>query len=535
MTTSETETFSTKSPADGATLSKVEATAADSLDGILEKARAAQEKWADRDIEERKKAIEPLARRILQAAEEIAKLVHQETGKPDVEVLLGEVLASADVVNYWCGTAEDLFEPEELELDPVAYPKKYAFVHRVARGVIAVVMPWNFPFALPLRAIVPALLSGNAVVFKPSEVTPRSGERIAKLLDGLVPEGLFTVVQGGRDVGAKLVASDVDAVIFTGSPVAGRKVAASCAERLVPCALELGGKDAAIVLEDANLERTANGLLWAAMMNAGQNCGAVERVYVVEKVAAELKTKIAAAAKALEEGRDYGPLTTDAQREIVRRHLDEAKEKGVKVLAGSLDDDDDATKGDDEGERGSKGEKKTSGKRPIRPTVLEVETDDLLLMKEETFGPLLPIRVVKDEAEAIRLANGSKYGLTASVWTKDSERGETIAKKLRAGVVTVNNHGFSGAIPQAPWTGVGESGFGVTGSHYSLDICTRPKLVLVDENRAKRELYWFPYTPILRTIAMALVLARGGASSIGQRIGAIFTLISSLPKRLFSS
>jgi len=516
---SEIDTFATKSPADGSALEKVAVTADERLTAVLEKARAAQEAWADRDIEDRKKALEPLGTRILQAAEDVAKLVRQETGKPEVEVLLGEVLASADVVAHWCGAAEDLFEPEELELDPVAYPKKVAFVHRVARGVVAVVMPWNFPFALPLRAIVPALLAGNAVVFKPSEVTPRTGERIAKLLEGLVPEGLFAVVQGGRDLGAKLVAGDVDAVVFTGSPAAGRKVAAVCAERLVPCALELGGKDAAIVLEDANLERAANGLLWAAMMNAGQNCGAVERVYVVEKVASELKAKVVEAAKALEEGRDYGPLTTDAQRSIVRRHLDEAKEKGVKVLAGSLDDTD--------------ADADTKGNRPVRPTVIEVDTDDLLVMKEETFGPVLPIRVVKDEAEALRLANGSKYGLTASVWTKDVERGEALAKKLRAGVVTVNNHGFSGAIPQAPWTGVGESGFGVTGSHYSLDICTRPKLVLVDENSAKRELYWFPYTPVLRTVAMALVLARGGARSIGERIGAIFTLLKALPKRLF--
>ena len=245
--------FSTKSPVDGSPLAEVLETLPDGLAKMVEKAREAQEKWANRDIEERKKALEPLGRRILQGAEEVAKLVRLETGKPEVEALLGEVLASADVVGHWCGAAEDLFEPEEVELDPLSYPKKYAFIHRVARGVVAVIMPWNFPFALPLRAIVPALLSGNAVLFKPSEVTPRTGDKIRELLEGLVPEGVFQVVQGGRELGAALVASDVDAVVFTGSPAAGRKVAAVCAERLVPCALELGGKDAAIVLEDANL------------------------------------------------------------------------------------------------------------------------------------------------------------------------------------------------------------------------------------------------------------------------------------------
>lgn len=509
--------FSTKSPVDGKPLSDVTESAPSDLTKTLERAHTASEKWGDRDIEERKKALEPLGKRILEAAEAIATIVRSETGKPEVEAILGEVLASADVVAHWCAVAEDLFEPEEVELDALAYPKKYAFVHRVPRGVVAIVMPWNFPFALPLRAIVPALLAGNAVVFKPSEITPRTGEKIRELLEGLVPDGVFQVVQGGRELGAALVASDVDAVVFTGSPAAGRKVAAVCAERLVPCALELGGKDAAIVLEDANLERAANGLLWGAMMNAGQNCGAVERIYVVEKVAAELKAKIVVAAKALEEGRDYGPLTTAAQRAIVARHLADAKEGGAKLLCGSFADDE--------------GDEKTTA--PLRPTVLEVESDDLAIMREETFGPVLPIRTVKDEAEAIRLANASKYGLTASVWTRDAERGEAIAKKLRVGVVTVNNHSFTGAIPAAPWTGVGESGYGVTGSHFALDIFTRPKLVLVDENKAKRELYWYPYTPILRTVAMALVLARGGAKSIGARIGAIFTLISALPKRLF--
>ncbi len=518
---SETTPFSTKSPVDGSPLAEVTETSPDGLAKVVEKAREAQEKWADRDIEARKKALEPLGRRILQAAEDIAKLVRLETGKPEVEALLGEVLASADVVGHWCGAAEDLFEPEELELDPLSYPKKYAFIHRVARGVVAVIMPWNFPFALPLRAIVPALLSGNAVLFKPSEVTPRTGEKIRELLEGLVPEGVFQVVQGGRELGAALVASDVDAVVFTGSPAAGRKVAAVCAERLVPCALELGGKDAAIVLEDANLERAANGLLWAAMMNAGQNCGAVERIYAVEKVAASLKEKIVAATKALQEGRDYGPLTTDAQRAIVKRHLADAKEGGAKLLCGSF--------ADEEGERTSD----QKGSPALAPTVLEVASDDLLLMREETFGPVLPIRTVKDEAEAIRLANASKYGLTASVWTRDSERGEAVAKKLRAGVVTVNNHSFTGAIASAPWTGVGESGYGVTGSHFALDIFTRPKLVLVDENKAKSELYWYPYTPVLRTVAMALILVRGGAKTLGARIGAIFTLLSALPKRLF--
>ena len=193
--------------------------------------------------------------------------MHGEVGKPAVEVLLGEVLPSADVVAYWTGAIEELLDPQEIEIDAIAYPGKDGTIEREARGVVAVIMPWNFPVALPLRTIIPALLAGNAVVFKPSEVTPKSGALVAELFAGLVPDGLVGLVEGAGDAGAALCDADVDLVVFTGSVTTGRKVAHACAERLVPCSLELGGKDAAIVLADANLERAANGVVWGAMMN----------------------------------------------------------------------------------------------------------------------------------------------------------------------------------------------------------------------------------------------------------------------------
>jgi len=503
------------SPHEGKALAAVEETAPEDIAKIVKRARDAQVKWAETPALKRVKAVAKIKKTVLARAEEIAKLVHDETGKPDVEALLGEVLATADVVSYWSELIVEELEPFEAEIDALSYPKKRGWVHREARGVIALIMPWNFPFALPLRTIIPALMAGNAVLFKPSEITPRTGKLIADLFADL-PEGLFSLVQGGGAVGAAMIEADPDYVVFTGSTATGKKVAHACAERLLPCAVELGGKDAAIVLADADLDRTANGLVWGAMMNAGQNCGAVERVYVDKAVASQLTEKIVAATKALRYGDDVGPLTTAAQHKIVTTHVNAAKEAGAKVLAGGEAID---------------GEKTSLG---FKPTVVSVTKDDdtTSLIADETFGPVIPIMEIDGVEEGIRRANASRYGLTASIWTADIRTAEKLAHRLKAGVVTINNHSFTGAIASVPWGGVGESGWGVTGSPLALDHVTRPRLVIVDRNRAPRETWWYPYSPTLRKLALAFAALRGGAAGIGGRIGAVFALLGLLPKRM---
>jgi acyl-CoA reductase-like NAD-dependent aldehyde dehydrogenase len=481
------------------------------LEMVIARARATQPTWADLDAGERARRLAPLKDRVLERAEAIADCLHEEVGKPAVEGLLGEVLPSADVVHYWTRSMGSLLEPIEVEIDPLAYPRKKGTIFREARGVVGVIMPWNFPVALPLRTIVPALLAGNAVVFKPSEVAPRSGALVAGLFVGLVPDGLLGIAQGAGDVGAALCAADVDLVVFTGSVATGRKVAHACAERLIPCALELGGKDAAIVLEDADLERAAHGIVWGAMMNAGQNCASVERVYVDRRVADAFTTNVCAAVAALRPGVDVGRLATSAQRAVVHGHVRKAVERGAEVLAGGS-----ATEGET---------------REYPPTVVRVHDDDSPLMRDETFGPVLPVAVVEGEDEAIERANASRYGLTASIWTRDRKRADRLARRLRAGVVTINNHAFTGALPAAPWSGYGETGWGITNSPLALDALTRPRFVLVDRSTAKRELWWFPYTPALTTIASSMATLRCATRGFVERARALLALVIAMLRR----
>ena len=482
------------------------------IGSVVAAARKAQPEWAALEPSARAVAIAPVKDRVLDKAEHISKTLRDELGKPEVESLLAEVLPSGDVVDFWCKSIEELLVPTPVELDAVAYPGKTGSISRAARGVVAVIMPWNFPVALPLRTIIPALLAGNAVVFKPSEVSPRAGAIVAELFEGLVPKGVLGLVQGGAEAGAALCEADVDLVVFTGSVRAGRKVAHACAERLIPCSLELGGKDAAIVLADANLERAAQGIVWGAMSNAGQNCAAIERVYVEKPIADKLTKRIAEITKSLRFKEDVGPLATEAQRGIVASHVDDAKKTtGAKVLAG--------------GERLDEG-------FGYAPTVIELTTDDTPLMRDETFGPVLPIRVVESVDEAITHANDSKYGLTASIWTKKLEKGRELAARLRAGVVTINNHAFTGALPQAPWSGYGETGYGITNSPLALDALTRPRFVLVDASRQKRELWWYPYTPALRTIATSFAKLRSRTTPIVDKARALFSLIGAFIARM---
>ncbi|XXX81148.1 aldehyde dehydrogenase family protein [Sorangium sp. So ce134] len=502
--------FPMRSPAGGEPLDDVAATEPGAVAAIAARARAAQVAWAEVPIRERAERIAQVKKRLLARAEEIAALVHRECGKPIEEAALAEVLPNADLVDYWTASIEELLDESPVDLDALAYPGKVGRIRRDPRGVVALITPWNYPVAIPLRTIVPALLAGNAVIFKPSEVTPRAGALVASLFDGLLPEGVLAVAQGGSDVGAALVEAGVDLVVFTGSVATGKKIAVACAERLIPTSLELGGKDSAIVLGDCDLERAARGVVWGAFTNAGQNCASIERVYVEQPVADRFIARVVALTAQLRAGVDVGTMTTARQAEIVRRQLDAAVERGAEILAGGAPE---------------------AGSLAFPPTVVKLEREDTPLLQDETFGPVLPVIVVASAEEAIARTNASRFALTTSLWTRGYERAHALARRLRSGVVTINNHGFTGALPAAPWTGTGDSGFGVTSSPHALSELTRPRFFLEDRSRAKSELWWYPYTPALRTVAFAMARARGGAGLFG-RIGALVELVAAFARRL---
>lgn len=487
-------------PRDGAPLDPVAVTPIEQISALVERAREAQAAWAALPLGERARRLALLRRRFLDAAEELASLLEEENGRPRTESWIAEILPNADLFDFWSRKGPVLLQAEPVAIDPITFPGKRGAIEHLPRGVIGLVTPWNFPVALPLRTIVPALLAGNAVVWKPSEHAARSGALLHRVLAAELPEGLVCLVQGGAAQVRALVEAGVDHLSFTGSTATGRIVARLAAEKLTPVSLELGGKDAALVLHDADLDRTANGILWGAFANAGQNCAAIERCYVDVRIAPRFVELLRERTAALRQGEDVGPLTTPAQVARVRAQLAEA---GVAA----------------EGEGAW-----------VRPVVLVDPPGELALLEEETFGPVLPVLPVADEEEMIARANASPFGLTASVWSRDIARAEAIGRRLQAGVVTINNHAFTGGLAQAPWSGVRASGFGITNGPQTLAALTRPRFVLVDRSRSARELWWYPYDePVLR-LARALARLRGGGG-LGSLPEAIRSFLAAQKRR----
>ncbi|GAC1593369.1 MAG: aldehyde dehydrogenase family protein [Polyangiales bacterium] len=511
--------FSQESPVDFSPLEPVVETPVGAVEEIVTRARRTQPAWSQLQVVERMELLIRLKDRILDAGDEIARTLHNECGKPEAEAWTAEVLPNADLIAHWIDHIEAALAPEEVHLDALIYPGKSGMIEPVARGVVALITPWNFPFAIPLRTIVPALLAGNVVVFKPSEHAPRSGALIARLCEGIVPTGVLSLLQGGGAVARALIDATPDLIVFTGSVATGRKVAVAAAERLIPVSLELGGKDAAIVLEDADLDRTARGLVWGACNNAGQSCASIERVSVDRKVARPLVDRMVSLTKRLRLGEDVGALTTRAQLETVKRHVADAVAHGAKVLCG--------------GNVGAVG-------LTFEPTILEIGAtgatgargEELAVMREETFGPVLPVVIVDSEHDAVDRANASRFGLTGSVWSKKISHGQAIAARLRVGVVTINNHGFTAVLPAAPWGGVGDSGYGITNSKHAIGELTRPRFTLTDRSNAKSELWWMPYSPSLIATARALAVLRSSAKTVIEKAKALWVLVTNAPKRL---
>ena len=507
-------TLVARNPADESEIGRVDAATVDDVRDAVGRARVAQSNWHQLGFSHRGRLLAQVRDRFLEQARDIAHLLQKENGKPELEAYFSEVVPNVDLFDFHIAQDQKLLRDEPVKLSPLNYPGKKGVIQHLPLGVIGLISPWNYPVSIPLRTLIPALMAGNTVVFKPSEYATLTGRMLGELFNEFLPPGVMTVVQGDGSIGAALIEAQVDRVVFTGSVATGRKVNVAAAERLIPASLELGGKDAAIVLEDADLDRAANGIVWGAFTNAGQNCASVERCYVVQEVADAFLAKVVQRTRNLrltrEEGvAEVGPLVNAAQLATVERHVQDAVSKGGRVLAGG------------------------NARQPghfFEPTVLVDVDHRMSVMQEETFGPLLPIQVVANADEAVRLANDSDYGLTASIWSRNEERAQSLVPRLETGVVTINNHGFTAAIPQAPWTGVKNTGSGVTNSKSALLEYTRPHFTLVDKSKDNMELWWFPFTPTLEKIAGGVL--EMGRRGLGAKVSGARQLLPLLKKRL---
>ena len=473
-------------PATGARLGAVSVTAPEDVQAVVDAVAAVQPFWAALSLRDRARYLERAAQVLLDEAEAIRDLIANEQGKPRNEAFSMELLPTIDALGWIAREGQQILADEKVPMPQLFLKTKHSTVIYEPLGVIGVISPWNYPWTIPLGEVAIALMAGNGVVLKPASLTPLIGERIAAVLASAgLPEGLVRVVHG-PGTGSALVESSAAKIFFTGSVETGRGVAEKCARQLKGSVLELGGKDPMIVLPDANLDHAIAGALWGGFANAGQTCSGIERVYVVREVSERFIAGMVTGARALRVGdplswdTEIGPMVSREQFELVDELVADAVAAGASLHCGGPAD---APAGFESGAF-------------YAPTVLTGVTHDMRIMREEIFGPVLPIVIVDSAPEAIALANDSDFGLGASVWTAYRSQGERIAGELEAGMVWINDHMFSHGACQCSWGGVKESGLGRTHSKFGLYECVNIKL-RVWESSKLRNPWWHPYDETL--------------------------------------
>jgi succinate-semialdehyde dehydrogenase/glutarate-semialdehyde dehydrogenase len=507
MTTIAAAELESFNPATGELVGAVPVTAPEDVQGVVDAVARLQPAWARLTLAQRGAHLERAAQVLLDECDDLRDLIAREQGKPRNEAFSMEILPTVDALKWIAGAGAEILAEEKVPMSQVFLKtKRAAFVYEPL-GVIGIISPWNYPWSIPLGEVALALMAGNGVVLKPASLTPLIGERIAAVFERAgVPEGLVRVVHG-PGTGAALAESTVGKVFFTGSVETGRSVAEACARRLKGSVLELGGKDPMIVLDDAHLEHAIAGAVWGGFANAGQTCSGIERVYVMRSVADRFVEGVVAGARQLRVGdplswdTEIGPMVSADQREIVRELVDDAVAAGATLHCG----------GPVEAPAGLDG-------AFYAPAVLTGVTHDMRIMREEIFGPVVPIIVVDSEAEAVALANDSDFGLGASVWTSNQARGERIAADLQSGMVWINDHMFSHGACQCAWGGVKDSGLGRTHSKFGLYECVNIKL-RTWEGSQLRDPWWHPYDETLgKAFRATAQLLYGEAAARGRAL-----------------
>jgi len=469
-------------PATGELIGSVPTLTPDQVQSVVDEVAAVQPFWAQLPLADRARYMRRTAQVIIDSLDEITALLSREQGKPRNESYVMELIPTIDALHWIAEHGQEILADERVTGVPIFAKQKSHYFAYEPLGVVGVIAPWNYPWSIPFGEVAMALMAGNGVVLKPASLTPLIGERIMQVFERAgLPEGIVRTVHGGGAVGNALVESSAAKIFFTGSVEVGKRVGIACAERMKGSVLELGGKDSQIVLPDANLPNAIAGCLWGGFANAGQTCSGIERVYVMREVADRFVEGVVEGAKTLRVGdpmdwdTEIGPMVSEEQFELVRELVDDAVANGATLHSGGVTD----VAGFESG-------------RFYGPTVLTDVRPDMRIMREEIFGPVIPITVVDSEDEAIALANDSEFGLGTSVWTLDRDKGDLIARRIETGMVWINDHMYSHGICACAWGGVKDSGIGRAHSKFGFYECTNVKQVAWEPSRL-RNFWWHPY------------------------------------------
>jgi succinate-semialdehyde dehydrogenase/glutarate-semialdehyde dehydrogenase len=509
------DTLPSINPVTGETLGYFEKTPPSLLPEIMRRARTAQLAWSRVPIRERCSRLRELRDKVMSNRNALADTVVAESGKPRVEALFADIFVALDTAAYFANSTEALLAPERVPHHSLAAKAKSGKLNYEPLGVIGIISSWNYPLAIPLSQIIPAIAVGNAVICKTSDFTPHCGALIDKLfVDAGFPADLVSIVQGGGEVGQALIEADPEKILFTGSVATGRRVAEACAKRLIPTVLELGGKDAMLVLADADLDIATSAAVWGSYTNCGQACLSVERLFVEKSIADEFAARCVAKTKSLRLGpgrdpsTDIGPMIRSEHVQRMVDLIEDAVSRGARVLCGGHPRVD-------------------LGPNFFEPSVITNVDSTMKLFQEETFGPILAIQTVKGVEEGVARANESPFGLSASVWTRDTAAGEVIAKRLRAGAVMVNDAISYFAIAEAPHGGYGASGWGRTHGKAGMLEMVQTKYIGADRLPHTEKPWWYRYGADLERAADAFLqfeYSRGIAARLRNARGALKTM-----------
>jgi len=508
-----------KNPASGEVIGKSPLTPSDEIAEIITKARKTQKTWGSLPLSKRKKYLRNVKELLVEKGEEIASVISKDNGKTRIEAMATEVLPASMAISYYCRKAKKFLKDKGTGTGNIFLINKRSKLVRVPFGVVGIISPWNYPFAIPFSEVVMALLSGNCVILKTASETQLTGQKLNELFSAAgLPDGVFTYINlPGKICGDLLLENGIDKLFFTGSVEAGKYLMKKAGETLTPIVLELGGNDPMIVCEDADPYRAAMGALWAGFQNAGQSCGGVERIYVHEKIYPEFMSVLKEKIDGLRigNGDDFnsqmGCITTEKQAVSIQKHINEAIEKGAVVFAKSVLPD---------GLNGN-----------FMPAyVLTNVNHDMLVMKEETFGPVVGVMKFSNYDEAISLANDSHLGLTASVWSGNKKFAEKLARKIEAGAVTINDHLMSHGLAETPWGGFKQSGIGKTHGESGFNEMSHQKVVVYDiAGFLKKNLWWHPYNEKVYN-GLASIITLLYSRKIMPKFKAIKKLMSILPR-----